>query len=46
VVAALAADPAIGARTGQVVVAAEAAREYGVEEPDGRQPRPLTLDEA
>jgi NAD(P)-dependent dehydrogenase (short-subunit alcohol dehydrogenase family) len=46
VVAALAADPGLEVRTGQVVVAAEAAREYGVDEPDGRQPRPLTLDEA
>jgi dehydrogenase/reductase SDR family protein 1 len=43
VVAALAADPALMARSGQVVVAAAAARELGVSDIDGARPRPLTL---
>jgi dehydrogenase/reductase SDR family protein 1 len=43
VVAALAADPNVLTRSGQVVVAAAAAREYGVLDVDGRAPRPLTL---
>lgn len=46
VVAALAADPDALRRTGQVVVAAAAARELGVTDVDGRQPRPLTLADA
>jgi len=42
-VAALAADPNIMARSGSVVVAASAAREYGFTDTDNRIPRPLTL---
>jgi dehydrogenase/reductase SDR family protein 1 len=38
VVAALAADPDLGRRTGQVVCSAEAAQEYAVAEIDGRVP--------
>jgi NAD(P)-dependent dehydrogenase (short-subunit alcohol dehydrogenase family) len=44
VVAALAADPRLPERSGQVVVAAAAARELGVADLDGRQPTPLTLE--
>jgi NAD(P)-dependent dehydrogenase (short-subunit alcohol dehydrogenase family) len=43
VIAALAADPNVGARSGQVLVAAALAREYGVTDVDGKSPRPLTL---
>ena len=42
-VAALSDDPAALRRTGQVVVAAELAREYGFTDVDGKQPRPLSL---
>jgi hypothetical protein len=42
-VAALAADPGVMRRSGQVLVAAALAREYGFTDVDGRQPRPLTL---
>src|SRR3989441_12173350 len=42
-VAALAADPESLRRTGQVVVAAALAGEYGLTELDGKQPRPLRL---
>jgi len=45
-VAALASDPAALRWTGQVVVAAALAEEYGFKDVDGRQPRPLTLQEA
>jgi len=43
VIAALAADPHAIDRSGEVVVAAEAAFNYGVLDNDGQQPRPLTL---
>jgi NAD(P)-dependent dehydrogenase (short-subunit alcohol dehydrogenase family) len=42
-VATLAGDAAVLRRTGQVVVAAELAREYGFTDVDGQQPRPLRL---
>lgn len=42
-VAALAADPDMQIRSGQVLVAAALAEEYGFTDIDGRQPRPLTL---
>ena len=42
-VAALAADPEVLARSGQVLVAAALAEEYGFADVDGKQPRPLTL---
>jgi dehydrogenase/reductase SDR family protein 1 len=38
VIAALAADPSVHERTGQVVISAEASREYGIPEPDGGSP--------
>jgi dehydrogenase/reductase SDR family protein 1 len=42
VVAALAADPAIMKKSGKVLVAAQEALEYGIQDIDGKQPRPLT----
>jgi dehydrogenase/reductase SDR family protein 1 len=44
VVAALAADPGLMSRTGQVLVGAAVAEEFGITDIDGRQPRPLTLE--
>jgi NAD(P)-dependent dehydrogenase (short-subunit alcohol dehydrogenase family) len=43
VVAALADDPNLMARSGEALVAAAVAAELGVTDIDGRQPRPLTL---
>lgn len=45
-VAALATDPAIMRKSGQVLVAAALGLEYGFTDIDGKQPRPLTVDEA
>jgi NAD(P)-dependent dehydrogenase (short-subunit alcohol dehydrogenase family) len=45
VVAALAADPDIMRKSGEVLVAAQEALEYGIQDIDGRQPRPLTLQD-
>jgi len=45
-VAALAADPAILAKSGQVQVSAQVALDYGFTDVDGRQPRPLSVAEA
>lgn len=45
-VAALANDPHLMQKTGQVLVAATLAQEYGFADIDGKQPRPLTLEEA
>ncbi len=45
-VAALAADGDILNKSGQVVVSAAIAREYGFQDVDGKQPRPLTVAEA
>jgi len=42
-VAALAADPQIMSKSGQVVIAAALAREYGFTDIDGKQPAPITL---
>jgi NAD(P)-dependent dehydrogenase (short-subunit alcohol dehydrogenase family) len=42
-VAALASDPDVLRHSGQVVVAAALAREYGFTDLDGKTPRPLTL---
>jgi dehydrogenase/reductase SDR family protein 1 len=42
-IAALAADPNIMRKSGQVLVAASVAEEYGFTDIDGKQPRPLTL---
>src|SRR5262252_1533441 len=44
VIAALARDPQLSTRSGTVVVAAQAARELGVTDVDGRQPVALTLE--
>jgi len=43
VVEALALDPRVIERSGQVVVAAAAAQDYGVTDIDGQRPRPLTI---
>ena len=45
-VAALAADPQVMSKSGKVLVAAQLALEYGFTDIDGKQPRPLTLEEA
>jgi dehydrogenase/reductase SDR family protein 1 len=42
-VAALAADPVRLERTGEVVIAAELAQDYGFTDVDGKRPRPLSL---
>jgi hypothetical protein len=44
VVAALAKDPQLASRSGQIVVSAAAARELGVYDLGGSQPVPLTLE--
>jgi dehydrogenase/reductase SDR family protein 1 len=44
-VAALACDPEIMSKSGQVVVAAALALEYGFTDIDGKQPEPITLEE-
>jgi NAD(P)-dependent dehydrogenase (short-subunit alcohol dehydrogenase family) len=44
-VAALAADPAILDKSGQVLVVAQVARDYGYTDIDGKQPRPVTVAE-
>jgi dehydrogenase/reductase SDR family protein 1 len=46
VIAALWRDPALAERSGQVLVAAAVAGELGVQDLDGKQPRPLTLETA
>lgn len=45
-VAALAADPQVMGKSGHVLVAAGLALEYGFADVDGKQPRPITLQEA
>lgn len=45
-VAALAQDPALLSKSGGVHIAAALALEYGITDIDGKQPRPLTLEEA
>lgn len=44
-VAALAADPQIMQKSGQVLVAAALGLEYGFTDIDGKQPRPMSIDE-
>ena len=44
-VAALAADPRMLEKSGQILVAAALALEYGFTDVDGKQPRPLTVAE-
>ena len=46
VIAALADDPKLSARSGQVLVAAALAQELGVRDIDGKQPEPLTIETA
>jgi NAD(P)-dependent dehydrogenase (short-subunit alcohol dehydrogenase family) len=46
VVAALATDSNIMQRSGQVLITAAVAREFGFSDIDGKQPRPITVDEA
>ena len=45
VVAALASDPDVMKKSGQVLVAAQEALDYGIQDVDGKQPRPLTLED-
>jgi dehydrogenase/reductase SDR family member 1 len=45
-VAALAIDPQIMKKTGQILIAAALALEYGFVDIDGKQPRPITVAEA
>ncbi len=45
VVTALATDPDIMKKSGKVLVAAQEALEYGIQDIDGRQPRPITLQD-
>jgi len=45
-VAALASDPDIMRKSGQILVAAAVAQEYGFSDIDGKQPRPITVNEA
>ena len=44
VIAALARDPGLMSRTGQALVGAAVAEEFGIADVDGRRPRPLTLE--
>jgi NAD(P)-dependent dehydrogenase (short-subunit alcohol dehydrogenase family) len=44
-IAALASEPEIMAKSGQVLVAAALGREYGFTDIDGKQPKPLTVAE-
>ncbi len=44
VIAALARHPDIMKRSGQVLVAAAVAEEFGITDIDGRRPKPLTLE--
>lgn len=46
VIAALVREPALMGRSGQVLVAASLAAEFGIADIDSKRPRPLTLDEA
>lgn len=45
-IAALATDPHVAHKSGQVLVAAALAQEYGFTDIDGKQPRPITVEEA
>ena len=45
VTAALAADPDVMHKSGRVLVAAQEALEYGIQDIDGKQPRPLTIED-
>lgn len=45
VISALASDPNIMKKSGKVLVAAQLAIDYGITDIDGKQPRPLSLDQ-
>jgi len=38
-------DPMLKQRSGEVCIAAALAKEYGINDVDGKQPRPLTIEE-
>ncbi|HVA92513.1 MAG TPA: SDR family NAD(P)-dependent oxidoreductase [Chloroflexota bacterium] len=46
VIAALAGDPNVSRQTGRALVTAAVALDYGVQDIDGKQPRPLSVEEA
>ena len=46
VIAALADDPNLMSKSGRVWIGAALAEEYGIKDIDGKQPRPVTLEEA
>lgn len=46
VIAALAQDPTVMERTGKVLVAAAVASEFNLNDIDGKQPMPLTIENA
>jgi dehydrogenase/reductase SDR family protein 1 len=46
VIAALAADSDVMSKAGKVLVVAQEALEYGIQDIDGKQPKPVTLEEA
>ena len=46
IIAAMATDPDIMKKTGKVLVVAQEALEYSILDVDGKQPRPVTLEEA
>ena len=46
VVAALATDPDLMQKSGQILIAAKVAKEYGIKDIDGKQPKPITVAEA
>jgi len=45
VISELASDPKIIEKSGQILIAAKTAIEYGIKDIDGKQPRPLTIEE-
>jgi NAD(P)-dependent dehydrogenase (short-subunit alcohol dehydrogenase family) len=45
-ITALATDPDVMKKSGQILVAAAVAKEYGFSDIDGKQPRPITVNEA
>jgi hypothetical protein len=46
IIAALASDPDVMSRTGRVWVGAALAQEYGIDDIDGKQPKPMTFEQA
>ena len=46
VITALADDPNLMSKSGKVWIGAALAEEYGIKDIDGKQPRPVTLEEA